>query len=94
MLASKARTLIERCSRFLLAAAVGLIVCAPLAAQCAMCKETASYQRQEAINALNRGIIVLAIPPASIIVGMICLTYRYRGAPDDPNERDSFGDDE
>jgi hypothetical protein len=94
MLASKARTLIDRCSRLVLAAAVGLILCAPLAAQCAMCKETASYQRQEAIEALNRGIIVLAIPPASIIVGMVCLTYRYRGGAEDPREPDSFGDDE
>jgi hypothetical protein len=73
--------------RGLLTVAVGLILCGPLAAQCAMCREAASYQRQEAINALKRGIIVLAIPPAGIIVGIACLTYRYRGTPDDAGDR-------
>jgi hypothetical protein len=58
-----------------------------------MCREAASYQRQEAIEALKRGIIVLAIPPAAIILGMVCLTYRYRGAPDAPRDRDPFGED-
>jgi hypothetical protein len=94
MLASKARAGIDRIRGLLLAAVLGLIVCAPLAAQCAMCRETASYQRQEAIKALNRGIIVLAIPPSAIILGMVCLTYRYRGAPEDPNDPDLFRDEQ
>jgi hypothetical protein len=72
----------ERCRRLLLAAAIGLVLCGPLAAQCAMCRETASYQRQTAIDSLNRGILVLAIPPAAIMVGIACLTYRYRGTRD------------
>jgi hypothetical protein len=88
MLASKARALIARGRGLLLAAVVGLIVCGPLAAQCAMCRQSAAYQRQEAIDALKRGIIVLAIPPSAIILGMVCLTYRYRGAPDDSHDRD------
>ena len=73
--------MLGRTRRLLLAAALGLILCGPLAAQCAMCRESAAYQRQEAIDSLRRGILVLAIPPAAIIVGIACLTYRYRGNP-------------
>ena len=43
-----------------------------------MCKETASFQKAEAIQALNRGIILLAIPPAAIIGGIFWITYRHR----------------
>lgn len=46
--------------------------------QCQMCKETASYQKASAIEALNRGIILLAIPPAAIIGGIAWLTYHHR----------------
>jgi hypothetical protein len=78
----------------LLAAVLGLILGAPLGAQCAMCRESAGFQRDEAINALQRGIIVLAIPPTAIIIGLACLTYRYRGAPDECSESDPTGDHE
>jgi hypothetical protein len=79
--------LLDRARRALLTAVLGLILCAPLGAQCAMCRESAAYQREGAINALRRGIIVLAIPPAAIMLGLACLTYRYRGAP---REREDF----
>jgi heme/copper-type cytochrome/quinol oxidase subunit 2 len=79
--------IVDRTRRLLLAAAIGLIVCGPLAAQCAMCRESAGYQRQEAIDSLKRGILVLAIPPAAIVVGIACLTYRCRGTPADPDDR-------
>ena len=46
--------------------------------QCQMCKKTASYQKVSAIEALNRGIILLAIPPAAIIGGIVWLTYHHR----------------
>jgi hypothetical protein len=51
-----------------------------------MCRESAAYQRQEAIDALKRGILVLAFPPVAIIVGIGCLTYRYRGTPRDVDD--------
>jgi hypothetical protein len=44
-----------------------------------MCRESAAYQRQEAIDSLKRGIMILAFPPVAIIVGIACLTYRHRG---------------
>lgn len=94
MFASNAGALVDRSRRLLLAAVLGLIVCAPLAAQCAMCRAAAAYQRQEAINALQRGIIVLAIPPVAIIAGIVCLTYRYRGAPPDRDDSRPSKDEE
>ena len=43
-----------------------------------MCKETASFQKAETIQALNRGIILLAIPPVAIVGGIFWITYRHR----------------
>lgn len=76
--------MLARARRLLLPAILGLILCGPLAAQCAMCRESAAYQRQEAIDSLKRGILVLAFPPVAIIVGIACLTYRHRGTQRDP----------
>jgi hypothetical protein len=86
--------MIDRTRRLLLAAALGLILCGPLAAQCAMCRESASYQRQEAIDSLTRGILVLAAPPIAIVVGIACVTYRYRGTPVEPDNPGPSGDEE
>jgi hypothetical protein len=80
--------------RWLLAATLGLILAGPLAAQCAMCRESAAYQRQEAIDSLRRGILVLAFPPLAIIVGIACLTYRYRGTPHGADDRPVPGDEQ
>jgi hypothetical protein len=87
MLKPGTRRWIEGARQLLLAGAMGFLLCGPLAAQCAMCRESAAYQRQEAINALERGILVLAIPPTAIVVGIACLTYRYRGAPRERDDR-------
>ena len=62
------------------------LLAGPLWAQCQMCKKTASYQKASAIEALNKGIILLAIPPAAIIGGIVWLTYRHRdGYRPDPS---------
>lgn len=37
---------------------------------CSMCRETASFQKDRAVNALKRGIFALAIPPAAIAIGI------------------------
>ncbi len=55
-----------------------MLAAGPVWAQCQMCKKTASYQKESAIEALNQGIILLAIPPAAIIGGLVWLTYRHR----------------
>ena len=65
-------------------AALGIMFSGPLWAQCQMCKETASFQKAEAIEALNRGIILLAIPPVAIVGGIFWITYRHRNGYQPP----------
>ena len=43
---------------------------------CSMCRETAAFQKDRAINALRGGIITLAIPPAGIGIGLAWLTWK------------------
>ena len=70
-------------------AALGVMLSGPLWAQCQMCKETASFQKAETIEALNRGIILLAIPPVAIVGGIFWITYRHRnGYQPPPADRD------
>jgi hypothetical protein len=78
----------ERLRQWLLVSVAALAFSAPLGAQCAMCRASADYQRAEAINALRRGIVVLAIPPTAIALGIFWLTYKYRGTSDDHKDRD------
>ena len=65
---------------FLLLGALALMLSGPLAAQCVMCRESAKYQRGEALRALNLGIIVLALPPVAIGIGIGWVTYRHRNS--------------
>ena len=77
------RTRIAWPARCFLLAALALGAGVPAWAQCAMCKAAAGSQKAVAILALNKGIILLGVPPAAIIIGMIWLTYRYRNSPQD-----------
>ena len=43
-----------------------------------MCKAAAGSQQEAAILALNKGIILLGIPPVAIILGIGWLTYKHR----------------
>ena len=81
--------LFSRLSALLMLAGLSLALAGPLAAQCVMCRESAKYQREEALLAINRGIIVLAIPPAAIALGIGWVTYRHRNAsrPEPRNQR-------
>lgn len=60
------------------AALYGLLAAAPEArAQgCSMCRETASYQKERAVDALKDGIVLLAVPPLAIIGGIGWVTWR------------------
>ena len=66
--------------RLLAAGCLLLTLSLPAWGQCAMCREAAASQNAEGIKALNRGIILLAIPPLAILVGIGCVTYRYRNS--------------
>ncbi|MDA1313442.1 MAG: hypothetical protein O2968_08925 [Acidobacteria bacterium] len=67
-----------RLGRFLTVGISGLVLSSPLWGQCAMCRESAKFVRQATIEALNQGILILAIPPLAIAVGIGVVTYRYR----------------
>jgi len=43
---------------------------------CSMCRETASFQKARAIDALQSGIVLLGLPPLAIIGGLGWMTYR------------------
>ena len=43
---------------------------------CSMCRETAAFQKDRALGALQRGIAVLAIPPAGIAAGLAWFTWK------------------
>jgi len=75
-LAEMARSAVRIGTAVLLACAVQL----PAWAQCAMCREVAGNQKAGAIVALNRGIILLGIPPLAILIGLGWAVYKYRGA--------------
>jgi hypothetical protein len=63
--------------------AIGLVVAAPVAAQCAMCR--ASLQNNAAlVRGLNLGVLVLLTPPVAIFCSIFIVAYRHRkGGKDD-----------
>ena len=63
-----------------------LTVPATNAAQgCPMCRETAAFQKGRAVDSLKRGILVLAIPPTAVALGLIWVTWK---------RSDRFADDD
>ncbi len=70
----------ERLARLFVLGLFLAVVSSPLWAQCAMCRQAAASQQVEAIRALNAGILLLAIPPATIIGGIAWFTYRHRNS--------------
>lgn len=72
-------------SRLLAIATLTLIAlawAAPAAAQCAMCREAASAQREEVTEAFNRAILLLGAPPALILAGIGRALWRRRDSPE------------
>ncbi len=61
---------------------------APVLAQCAMCYATAASQSDKGIQALNLGIIVLLIPPVTIMSGILLYAFRCRNAQESWNRRE------
>lgn len=51
---------------------------APALPQCAMCREAAASQREEAVAALNKAIIVLGLPPFAIAVSLGWFAWKRR----------------
>lgn len=49
-----------------------------LAAQCVMCFRTAAAQQAARSAVLNRGILVLLIPPILVLAGILYMAFRKR----------------
>lgn len=52
-----------------------------IAAQCVICFRTAAAQQAERSRVMNRGILILLIPPLLILAGFLALAWRKAAAP-------------
>ena len=72
-------------------AALLMLSAAPAFAQaCAMCYSTAKATSKEGQRAITRGVIILAIPPLSVMTLGVGLAFRYGKTRDRDQERDSI----
>ena len=60
-------------------AILATLLLTPAFGQCAMCREAAKTQRQQAVEALNAGILLLGAPPAVILFLLGRQAWRRRG---------------
>jgi len=71
-----------------LLAALLMLQAAPAFAQaCAMCYSTAKATSKEGQRAITRGVIILAIPPLSVMTLGVGLAFRYGKKRDQDHER-------
>lgn len=61
-----------------------------LAQGCAMCKTVAGAQSKDAIASLNWGILLLLVPPVTIMSGLLLFAFRCRN-PLPTQEADASG---
>lgn len=62
-----------------------LLWAAPAAAQgCAMCARGATAAGERAQHSLQRGVLVLLLPPVGMMVGLLVVAFRYRGPRQQP----------
>jgi hypothetical protein len=73
----------------LFCAALIFAACAPeAAAQCAMCKTSASNLEPGGVRNLNLAVLLLLVPPVAIFCGFFIAAYRRREPPGDDRRRD------
>jgi hypothetical protein len=82
-------TLKARLTTILLAALLMLSAAPAFAQGCAMCYSTAKATSKEGQRAITRGVIILAIPPLSVMTLGVGLAFRYGKKRDQDQERDS-----
>jgi len=70
-------------------AALLMLSAAPAFAQaCAMCYSTAKATSKDGQRAITRGVIILGIPPLSVMTLGVALAFRYGRKRDQDQERD------
>jgi hypothetical protein len=62
-----------------------------LAQGCAMCKTVAAAQSKQAAASLNWGILLLLLPPVTIMSGLLLFAFRCRNTPLPNLEADRSG---
>jgi len=71
-------------------AALLMLAAAPAFAQaCAMCYSTAKATSKDGQRAITRGVIILGVPPLSVMTLGVALAFRYSRKRDQDQERDS-----
>ena len=69
-------------------AALLMLQAAPALSQgCAMCYSTAKAASKDGQRAIARGVIILAIPPLSVMILGVGLAFRYSRKRDQDHER-------
>ncbi|MCI0421033.1 MAG: hypothetical protein L0387_28020 [Acidobacteria bacterium] len=77
------------------ALAIPFIAAPELHAQgCSMCKTVAAAQSSQAATSLNRGILLLLVPPVTIMTSILLFAFRCRNAPRPTAEPDESGENE
>jgi hypothetical protein len=77
------------------ASAFALVKVPELLAQgCAMCKTVAAAQSKEAATSLNWGILLLLVPPVTIMSSLLLFAFRCRNAPLPTLDTDRSGGNE
>jgi hypothetical protein len=61
---------------------------------CAMCKTVAAAQSKEAAASLNWGILLLLVPPVTIMSSLLLFAFRCRNAPRPTLEENLSGGNE
>jgi hypothetical protein len=56
-----------------------------------MCKAVASAQSKDAMRSLNWGILLLLVPPVTIMSSLLLFAFRCRNAPLPTQEADASG---
>ena len=69
-------------------AILALLSASAVCGQCVMCQRTAAPQNAERARVLNRGIIVMLIPPFAILCGLVALAWKRNHADSSAGEND------